>query len=686
MTHRELLKNTVKYVISYIKLWRALVAFLVIMMILTIVSRVNDQKLLPKVSTSSIKSMPINHTVTVEGTISYNHKKAVFLPEGLKVASVNVSEGMYVKKGDSLFQIDMNNLKAKIARAKSDAKKQKLQLEDKKKAIMHMKESNNLAVQKANDDYNYISKKETAILGQMEQEWKEIQKELQIYETDPLSKRKSTRLKDLKNAYEEKVKQYNDIVASKTAAISTSERNLEDSKEPYLPDVNILLIEKQLNDTYQELSELTAIRQDDYYVRSNREGIIQMVNINSGDTTGSDMAFLLYDIHNQVNIAVFPETNLKVDSVFIQEQGFLTVNDILYRINKQNLDKRILELQGEAELLNIQLTNGMLSEASQKSLKERMIKKAQEDYDRTVNEWESKKVEANRELQEARKEYETYRDHPMDTDAMKQEYQNLRKEYEDKKSDYDLYVLESENKINTAVSNLEDVKNSYVINQNEAAVMEQDLILLERLINDLEEIKEEQGIIKADSDGKVLDFGVTAGTVIGGDAVALIADQSNGYLFSGLLPMERSKYLNTGDEIDLNIYRGNINMNSLTVTSIETLEDNPDYYSVMVQIPEQEKEIEGNALLTVTKQTETYPYCIPKEGVYSIDEKAYVYLLVEKNTVLGIHSTAIKMGVTILDQNESYAAVKAEFPNNAKVIVNSNKALEDNARVRSIGE
>ena len=32
------------------------------------------------------------------------------------------------------------------------------------------------------------------------------------------------------------------------------------------------------------------------------------------------------------------------------------------------------------------------------------------------------------------------------------------------------------------------------------------------------------------------------------------------------------------------------------------------------------------------------------------DEKAYIYLLVKKNTVLRIHLTAEKVGVTVLDQ------------------------------------
>lgn len=123
--------------------------------------------------------------------------------------------------------------------------------------------------QKSNNEYKYILSKETAIVSLMENGLNELEKELKIYKIDPISKRNSTILNDLNNMYKEKDKLYNDTVASKIAAIAIAERNIEDSKELYLSDVNILLLKKQLNDTYQELGSLTAIRQDDYYVRSN---------------------------------------------------------------------------------------------------------------------------------------------------------------------------------------------------------------------------------------------------------------------------------------------------------------------------------------------------------------------------------------------------------------------------------
>lgn len=94
----------------------------------------------------------------------------------------------------------------------------------------------------------------------MENGLNELEKELKIYKIDPISKRNSTISNDLNNMYKEKDKLYNDTVASKIAAIAIAERNIEDSKEPYLSDVNILLLKRQLNDTYQELGSLTAIR------------------------------------------------------------------------------------------------------------------------------------------------------------------------------------------------------------------------------------------------------------------------------------------------------------------------------------------------------------------------------------------------------------------------------------------
>ncbi len=678
------LKEGLNKIITYVKFWRALIAFLLIMVILTIVSRVNDLKLMPQITADTPQSMAIDHTVLINGTISNNHKLAVFVPMNLKISSVNISEGMYVKKGDELFRIDKKDLEEKIATAASNARKQELQIEDKQNSNSIQKETNEIAVDKAKDDYEYSKNKGILTLAQLNNELNNLKNQLTTYEMKPLSMRDSTLLATLKKNYEDRKQDYNNTITSKAEAVATARRNLEDAQEPTVTDDNIDLLKEQLNDVNEEINTLKAILQDGCNVRVDREGIIKVVNLTPGNTTSSAMAFLLDDTNSQIQIAIFPEENLKVDSVFVKQDDHVMTNDILYRFNKQSMDSRIKDLQNDANQLNTKITSGTLSAANQKHLEERILKRAQEDYDRTLAEWQSKENEAARVSQSAKKEYETYRDHPMETDVMKQAYYNLKREYDTKKSAYASANLDGNNATNTAKNNLDTAQNATIMDQNAVAVMQEDLSLLEKQVDTLEEIKAEGGIIRAKSDGMILTLSVTAGSVTGESAAVLISDQLNGYQFSGLLPVDQSKYVNTGDDAKIMIYRGNINMEDLTITSVQRMSDNPDNYSVMVQIPKKDQEIEGNASLSVVKQSENYPNCLPKDAIHSEGSKIYVYLLVEKNTVLGIQSIADKMEVTIVDQNENYVAVDGEFPIDAKVIVSTNKGLKDGVRVRSI--
>lgn len=669
-------------VAAFAKSWRMLLVFLVIMLILTIVSRINDQKLLPRVTTDTIKAMSLDHTVTLEGTVSHNHEKAIFIPQNLRIAAVNVSEGIYVQKGDVLLQIDTKDLDNQIEKAESDARKQELQVEDKQDALNQAERENAAAVQHAREDYEMINDKETFTLEQLKAQLEELKAELEDYRSNPLSKRDNTVLNNLKTSYDDEKQAYNDTESAKASAISTAERNLEDAKKPDILEDKVPLIQKQLNDTSQELSVLTGYRQDNYKVRAGREGVIQTVSIKPGDTTGSGMAFLIYDFHKQADTAVFPEENLKIDSVFVEESDYVRISDALYSIDRQSLDKQIEELANEADQLSRQLSNEILSDASKAAIKERLIKRASEDYDRAVSEWDEKEAEADDQLTQAQEAFETYRDHPMETDVMKQAYTALEKEYTDKKNAYDLAVLNSESTVTVAKRNVENAQNIQVPDKNTAAVMQEDLSQMEKQVYDLEALKAKNGKITADVDGKITDLSITAGAVSGEGSAVLISNQEDGYRFSGLLPVEQSKYLNIGDTINLNIYHGNISMEDLTVTSIQALAEDSAHYSVMVQIPDEEKELDGTALLRVTKQTETYKNCIPLEAVHSKNGKYYVYILSEKNTVLGIQESAEQIEVTIIDKNERYAAVNAEFPEDAKVIVTSNKALKDNSRVR----
>ena len=77
--------------------------FLVLMFILTILSRFADSLLIPIVKTETSKGMTITHEVEANGSIIQNREEGIDVIENLKVSYVNVYPGSEIKEGDTLF-------------------------------------------------------------------------------------------------------------------------------------------------------------------------------------------------------------------------------------------------------------------------------------------------------------------------------------------------------------------------------------------------------------------------------------------------------------------------------------------------------------------------------------------------------------------------------------------------------
>lgn len=91
------------------------IVFIVAMIILSFVSRMMYTSRMPKVTTTSIKSQALTHTLQASGMLEAKNKKPVFVSENLRVADICVGKGDQVKEGDVLFRLDQGYLNERIA-------------------------------------------------------------------------------------------------------------------------------------------------------------------------------------------------------------------------------------------------------------------------------------------------------------------------------------------------------------------------------------------------------------------------------------------------------------------------------------------------------------------------------------------------------------------------------------------
>lgn len=203
-------------------------------------------------------------------------------------------------------------------------------------------------------------------------------------------------------------------------------------------------------------------------------------------------------------------------------------------------------------------------------------------------------------------------------------------------------------------------------------------------LNKLEALMEAEGKILSPTDGIVTKCNVQTGEKTTDTTAILLADLSQGCKFSGLATEEQSQYIGVGDVVTLRAGSNGKSYKDLPVTTFSTTEEPGGGYRLTVQIPANTLTLGANVQLQYTKKSQPYSCCVPLSALH-LDNRNQTYVLVvqETESVMGAELQARKVMVTVLEQNETMAAL-AEGTLNAKdkVIVGSEKAIDSGSRVR----
>ncbi|MDF2908339.1 MAG: hypothetical protein K0R34_3660 [Herbinix sp.] len=108
---------------------RLLVGFFVLMLMLTLLSRVADSVTVAKVRVSRIKSSVLNYEISGDGTIKAEAEKYLDLYEGVRIEDIKAKAGQSVKEGDLLFTYDLGDLETIVESLRNEYTIAQLNLE-----------------------------------------------------------------------------------------------------------------------------------------------------------------------------------------------------------------------------------------------------------------------------------------------------------------------------------------------------------------------------------------------------------------------------------------------------------------------------------------------------------------------------------------------------------------------------
>lgn len=548
-----------------VKAVKALAGFLILMFLLTILSRAADSLTIAKVTASAATGGVISHNIEVDGNITPNKDIAISTSANIKIASVEATEGKTVKKGDLLIQLDTADLKKKLLKAQKELQVAKATASDKK----------------ANE----------AIAA-------------------------DTKSKSLQRTYED----YNQTVADANDSVSKAKSDMNEAWNAY--------------NTYKNS------------------------NSNSGET----------------------DTTVR-DSL----EKTVEEKQLAYDKAVANLDgvEKGIEADVRKEIENAKSGNSTLTPEFEQKIREQVNARPENvSLLQNANDQINTAKDALTEAENALSAYNEQQNNSSSA-SYDEQLKTLYDDYKAKEEAYNEAVKQRQSTIQSANRTLEDAKAPENVDTATALTANDDLEEKQLAVDELQKVMDVNGKITAPSDGLITKVNVTTGETTTEDTAIRISDQSAGYKFTATLDKASAKYLSKDDKVTLDLGNGTT-VEGLTVQSIDVSAEDKNSYELTVSIPAKVKKLGSIATLKVEKASKKYDTCVPLGALHSDGDKYYVYVINEKDTILGTETAVDKVQVDILDKNNEQAAIEGSFSWGQKFVLTSSKTLRNGDRVRLV--
>lgn len=666
---------------------RLFIGFLIMMLLLTFVSRAAASVTVAKVDVTSPKKGTLNFAVNGVGTLGAKAEKYLNLYEGVRIAGVFVNEGQNVEEGDLLFQYDINDLedildikedeivKAELNLQKerlnykagnegSDEETAELKLERAKLDLKAAKEDLKIAKKNIGKEKKHAYEEaEKAYLGALEAYNDQEENKLKAIKE---ANKKITEAKDtLDELYEDKDKTDTETViiifraaveSNNFEAISDAEKNIfkkyygETEYEKHKKDVERArkALSRAKEDYWNGIAELEEgekISSSEYarYKRAIEDAEDALAELTKKD---NELTTAMWDYRNAIQ---YNKTEM--------EKTYGALYSMLYTEDKDKNKEKLINSANKAI----------------SSAEESLIETAK-DCEKLIGKAERVVSEAKAARDKAKALYEqildkTY-DYSYDVKAEEMQLMTAKRNFEDakiglkeaKKSDSD---TDKNNNINRQTHSIDLELNQIDIRNKKEAVSE------------IKGILKNEGKVSSTVTGVLVECGIAIGNRITG-AERICFALSN-YGFEAKVSKDEVKHLAVGDEMLIQIGDSKDEL-SILLESISS-EDVEGKFTITGIMPKGDYSVGTPTSFKVSKNSKPYTSTIPIQALrMDANNKTYVLITEETNTILGNELTALRMDVTVLEKDYTIAAIENGFSDN--IIVSSNKNIKEGDRVR----
>ena len=369
--------------------------------------------------------------------------------------------------------------------------------------------------------------------------------------------------------------------------------------------------------------------------------------------------------------AVTALSGLRVESLLVQVGDKVEEGDLLFTVDLKDLEEIISEKQTDISKMELQIDTILQNEELAKQKKALEEERAREDYDALARYQDTLVGRAAEEVAQAEEEIEESED--GEDQALSDSLKSAAYGEADAKWNRDNAMKEAGRKV-------EDI----LLPENGDATLDScrlELGSLQKEMSLYRNIMENNGEIKAENSGTVTKVFISEGDRIPDTAVMLLSDDTVPCRFKVSLTREQKKYVGLYDEVSLKL-EGSSKEIKASVDYLTESENTPGSYEIVICLPEGVGTPGLSGTLSHREQGEKYPLCISPLAIHKEDRRSYVYVLKEREGILGAEYYAEEVNVRISDENDSFAAVEGALDENSRIILSATKEIKNGDTVR----
>ena len=624
---------------------RGLCVFLALMAVLTLLSRAADGITVAQVQAQNPKTGILTQRVTVNGNIEPLGDLVLSLPSDVLVNTISAETGQQVKAGDVLMTLDDEALRQSMEKLENEL------------AILELKIANTMqgtsgdstdgileaeqALEEAREDYDRLSgsaeRSETRAAEDLETARADYEEALAGLKRAE-EKARNQLVKTAEDELEAAEKALGDAEDAARTAVEAAEESLtaaQDAQKAYSKQYyesvrDLKDLRSRLNDAQRALEALIEAGAGEEELQAARTSV---EDLQSAVET-ADWSMESYNYGSDLAVTRAEEALEKARAR--QEEKLQAAEAERDAAEKKLEEARARTDVGEEELV---LSAQAAVESAEKAL--RTAERAAED---AGIETEEKLLSAARTVESAQRALEQAR----------------RKAEEERQSG------------EAGSREREAERLGYVSQQRETR----------QLLEQLKAVEAAGGRLTAPVDGTVASILSQPGRTQEGAQAAVLTRNDQGFAFRGKLDQKKAEDLAAGAQGKLTFtLEGKAGSAEAIITSVGAA-DSQGQVTVTAQLPEGNYGSGGSAELEISRRSQQYDMVLPLSALRMGGGDAYVLVIQEKQSVMGVEQTVVKKTVILQEQDSENMAVEGALLESDQVVISSNKPVEEGDRVR----